>query len=229
MADLDTLTTVLQERLNYNSNFVTGTKWDAFNKKKKLFSAADEAYDELAKKYSFLKYQPRSIKPSIYSYLGNYLGFQGYYNPFSGEGQVNTTIPRFLEPFVTTHEIAHQFGYARENEANFVGYLACRYYASPVFKYSVYFDMYRYAIGELYNLDSTLARTYQQKLLPQVVKDQKELRRFFERYKNPIEQLVMWGYGHFLRANNQPAGQRSYNEVVAWLIAYYKKFGIEAL
>jgi hypothetical protein len=32
-----------------------------------------------------------------------------------------------------------------------------------------------------------------------------------------------------LKANNQPAGKRSYNEVVAWLIAYYKKFGVEAL
>jgi hypothetical protein len=39
----------------------------------------------------------------------------------------------------------------------------------------------------------------------------------------------MWGYGEFLKANNQPAGKRSYNEVVAWLIAYYKKFGTASL
>jgi hypothetical protein len=40
---------------------------------------------------------------------------------------------------------------------------------------------------------------------------------------------VMWGYGQFLKANNQPAGKRSYNEVVAWLVAYYKRYGVEAL
>ena len=57
----------------------------------------------------------------------------------------------------------------------------------------------------------------------------KEFRDFYKKYNNPIEDLVMWGYGHFLKANNQPAGKRSYNEVVTWLIAYYKKFGIEAL
>jgi hypothetical protein len=32
----------------------------------------------------------------------------------------------------------------------------------------------------------------------------------------------MWGYGHYLKANNQPAGKETYNEVVAWLIAYYE-------
>src|SRR5258705_3973805 len=107
LADLDTLTSVIQTKLNYYADFVTEAQRDSFNKKKRLFSSAKEAYGELEKKYSFLGYHPRSIKPSIYSYLGNYLGFQGYYNPFSGEGQVNTTIPRFLEPFVTTHEMAH--------------------------------------------------------------------------------------------------------------------------
>ena len=34
---------------------------------------------------------------------------------------------------------------------------------------------------------------------------------------------------HYLKANNQPGGKLSYNEVVAWLVAYYKKFGAEAI
>lgn len=229
LADLDTLTTVIQNRVNEYASLVTEAQRDSFDKKKRLFNTGCEAYSCLADKYPFLKYSPRSIKPSLFSYAGNYLGFQGYYNPFSGEGQVNTTVPRFLEPFVTTHEMAHQLGYAKENEANFVGYLACRYYTSAAFKYSVYFDMYRYAVGEIHNRDSVLAKTFQQKLHPQVIKDQKELRDFFRRNKNPIEPIIMWGYGNFLKANNQPAGKQSYNEVVTWLIAYYKKFGKEAL
>jgi hypothetical protein len=229
VADLDTLTTAIQNRVNYYADFVTEAQRDSFNKKKRLFAGAEEAFEELGKKYPFLRYHPRSIKPSIYSYLGNYLGFQGYYNPFSGEGQVNTTIPRFLEPFVTTHEMAHQLGYAKENEANFVGYLACRSYESNVFRYSVYFDMYNYAISEIFRRDTVLAKSFQAKRHPQLVKDVKELRDFYRRYNNPVQEAVMWGYGYFLKANNQPAGKRSYNEVVAWLIAYYKKFGVDAL
>lgn len=229
LTDLDTLTNIIQSRVNQYAVFVTEAQRDSFNKKKNLFSNAIEAYKQVAKQYPFLKYEPRSIKPSLYSYLGNYLGFQGYYDPFSGEGQVNTTIPRFLEPFVTTHEMAHQLGYGKENEANFVGFLACRSYPSNVFRYSLYFDMYHYSIGEVYRRDTALAKNFQQNLHPQVLADIKEYRDFYRKYKNPIEPIIMWGYGNFLKANNQPAGKRSYNEVVAWLIAYYKKYGVEAL
>ncbi|MBE2229994.1 MAG: DUF3810 domain-containing protein [Chitinophagaceae bacterium] len=229
LADLDTLTSVLQEKMNHYASFVSRAQRDSFNRKKMLFVSAAAAYKAAEKEYPFLAYQPRSLKPSLYSYLGNYLGFQGYYNPFSGEGQVNTTIPRFLEPFVSTHEIAHQLGYAKENEANFVAFLACKSYESDVFRYSMYLDMYNYALGEVYSRDTLLARRFQEKAHPQVIKDQREYRDFYRRHKNPVEELVMWGYSHFLRANNQPAGKRSYNEVVAWLVAYYKKFGVGRL
>jgi hypothetical protein len=229
LQDLDTLANVIQQRINYYAGFVNETQRDSFNRKKRLFDASIDAYKYAAKEYSFLKYSPRSVKPSLYSYLGNYLGFQGYYNPFSGEGQVNTTVPRFLEPFVTTHEMAHQLGYGKENEANFVGYLACRAYPSNAFRYSVYFDMYNYTVGEIYARDTAMALAYQKKLHPQVVADIKEFREFYKKYKNPVEPIIMWFYGNYLKANNQPAGKRSYNEVVAWLIAYYKKYGLDAL
>lgn len=229
LADLDTLTSVMQSRVNYYATFVTEAQRDSFDIKSQLFASAVEAFEAVAKQYSFLKYHPKSIKPSLFSYLGNYLGFQGYYNPFSGEGQVNTTVPRFLEPYVTTHEMAHQLGYAKENEANFVGFLACRSYYSNAFRYSVYYDMYNYAVGEIFRRDTTLGKQFQSKAATQVRKDQEAFREFYRRYNNPIEPIVMWGYGHFLKANNQPAGKRSYNEVVAWLIAYYKKYGIAAL
>ncbi len=229
LSDLDTLTNALQKKINYYADFVTKEQRDSFNRKSRLFRGAVEAYKEVANEFPFLKYKPKSIKPSIFSYLGNYIGFQGYYNPFSGEGQVNTTIPRFLEPYVTTHEMAHQLGYGKENEANFVGFLACRAYNSNVYRYSAYYDMYNYAIGEVARRDTTLAKTIHEKVHPQVKKDRQEFINFYRKYRNPIEPIVMWGYGHFLKANNQPAGKRSYNEVVAWLIAYYKKNGIAAL
>ena len=89
---------------------------------------------------------------------GNYLGFLGYYNPFTGEAQVNTKVPAFIIPFTTCHEIAHQFGFASESEASFVGYLVIRSGNSPVFKYSAYFDLFGFANGELYSRDSVAAK-----------------------------------------------------------------------
>lgn len=110
-----------------------------------------------------------------------------------------------------------------------MAFLACRSFPSSAFRYSLYFDIYNYAIGEVRKRDTALARTYQQKLHPQVIRDIQEFRDFYRRYKNPVEPIIMWGYSHYLKANNQPAGKETYNEVVAWLIAYYKKFGIAGI
>ena len=49
------------------------------------------------------------------------------------------------------------------------------------------------------------------------------------KYRNPVEPVISWIYDGYLQANDQPEGKRSYNQVVAFLIAYYKKFGKEAL
>ncbi|HSU26961.1 MAG TPA: DUF3810 family protein, partial [Chitinophagaceae bacterium] len=80
LGELDTLTTVLVERLNAYSDQVTEVARDSFDRKKNLFTSSVEAFMSASKQFPFLKYTPRSVKPSLYSYAGNYLGFQGYYN-----------------------------------------------------------------------------------------------------------------------------------------------------
>jgi hypothetical protein len=228
-ADLDSLVNKLTENVNHYANEFSAGEKKSLKRKRNLFNETKEAYDSAVNKYPFLNYQSKSIKPSLFSYAGNYLGFQGYYNPFSGEGQVNTTVPQVLIPFVSCHEAGHQLGYAKENEANFAGYLAAKNSSSPYFRYSVYFDLFNYAIADLRRKDSAAAKKYLTQLDTLVKKDRKELREFFLHHRNPIETFVAWGYGEYLKANNQPSGKRSYDEVVAWLIAYYKKYGIESL
>ena len=229
LADIDSLTAKLQMRLNEYAPFVNQVQRNSLAKKKKLFTETYFAFSEASKQHSFLKFSPKSIKPSLFSYAGNYLGFQGYYNPFSGEGQVNTTIPRFLEPFVAMHEMAHQAGYAKENEANFVAFLASRNSSSNILLYSLYFNLYSYAIIEIWKKDSLRAKELQKQLHPQAIKDFAEMSKFFRKYQNPIEPAINWLYGHYLKANNQPGGKKTYNEVVALMIAYYKKYGLESL
>jgi hypothetical protein len=228
-AELDTLTVHLQQKANYFAKLASRDEIVHLKKKKILFHGVADVYKEAALTYNFLAYHPSSIKPSIFSYLGNYIGFQGYYNPFTGEGQVNTTIPIFLQPYVAAHEVAHQLGYASESEANFIGYLACKSSSSNEFNYSVYLDLYRYAIGELSQKDTVRAKTIYANTDTIVKKDIKAVYAFYKQYKNPIEQVIWWGYGHFLKANNQPSGNQSYNEVVAWLIAYQRKNGLESI
>jgi hypothetical protein len=193
--------------------------------KRQLFNESVASYQLTESGFPFLAYRTASLKPSIYSYLGNYLGFSGYYNPFSGEAQVNTTIPAFVQPFVSCHEIGHQLGFAKENEANFAGFLSARGSINPAFRYSVYFDMYSYALSELYRRDSTGAKQIHQSLDPQVRKDYATMQQFFGRFQNPVEPIIRALYGRYLKANDQPGGLRSYNQVVAMLVAYKRKYG----
>ncbi len=192
--------------------------------KKNLFRESVKAYAHIEKQYGFLCYDFPSVKPSIYSYAGNYLGFSGYYNPFTGEAQVNTLVPAFIRPFVTCHEIGHQLGFAKENEANFAGFLSAREAPNAAFRYSVYFDMYAYGLNELFLRDSVLAKVIHQQLSEPVQKDYAALRSFFAQYRNPLEPVIRNLYGEYLKANQQPAGMKSYNQVVAMLVAYQKKF-----
>jgi len=189
------------------------------------FPRASKAYQQIVSLYPFLEYSPTSIKPSLFGSIGNYIGFTGYYNPFTGEAQLNTTVPGFLQPFTTCHEIAHQLGYAKENEANFVGYLAASNAPDTAFRYSVYLDLYLYAQRNLYNADSTAAREVSKKMLPEVKDDLLFLRQFYERHRNPLEPFFRWIYGKYLESNQQPSGLLTYDEVTGFLVAFHKKFG----
>ncbi|MBA4166377.1 MAG: DUF3810 domain-containing protein, partial [Chitinophagaceae bacterium] len=186
--------------------------------KKHLFGQAVQAYMNI-KNTTPLYYIIPSVKPSIYSYLGNYLGFTGYYNPFTGEAQVNTTVPLFVRPFTVCHEIGHQLGYAKESEANFAGYLSASASTDTSFLYSVYFDMYLYSARYLYYSDSSSLKEIKQTLSPGVTRDKEELYHFLDRYSTPVEEVIDRLYSKYLMANEQPSGKMSYNEVVAMLIA----------
>ncbi|GGH62098.1 hypothetical protein HNQ91_001199 [Filimonas zeae] len=190
-----------------------------------LYAQAVRAYGAVALQYSFLDYRHASIKTSTFSTPLTYLGYTGYYNPFSGEAQVNTTVPPYYIPFIACHEMAHQLGYGDESEANFIGFLSARASDQPVFHYSAYYDLFNYANGELFSRDSVAARSNYRLLDTLVKTDIRNARRFFSRYKSRMEPVVKFLYGEYLKANNMPQGIDTYEAVTAWLIAYRKKYG----
>lgn len=226
--DLDRLTGLLVHRLNALDSAATAGR-GPMARTSLLRARAVEAYDSLAVAEPKMEYRVASVKPSMFSYPGLYIGFAGYYNPFTGEAQVDVDDPLFTLPYTTCHEMAHQLGYAKESEANFVGFLAARSSPDPAVRYSVYLDLYQYAIRELYFRDSALALGYRGKIATGVREDLRELRRFDRKYSNSLEPMIWSAYSRYLRANRQPQGIGTYSEVTAWLIAYEKKFGVDAL
>lgn len=190
-----------------------------------LYGKTIEAYSFLSKENVRFRVATPSIKTSLFGFFGNYLGYTGYYNPFTGEAQVNTAVPLFLQPFTSCHELGHLLGFARENEANFAGYLAARSSPDPAFRYSVYFDMYLYGRSYLKRSDSLLIRKYDTLLDPLVKKDMDELKAFYLRHQNPVEKIIDRLYDSYLQANQQPDGKKTYSKVIQWLVAYRKKYG----
>jgi hypothetical protein len=85
--------------------------------------------------------------------------------------------------------------------------------------------MFLYANRNLYTADSVAAIAYRKELSDNVKSDLKKLNKFYEDHQSFIEPAVSWVYDKFLKGNNQPSGMLSYNEVTAYMIAFYKKFG----
>jgi hypothetical protein len=220
--DLKQITSLLVEKVNQTRRTLADKI--AYPPYPEIFDQSVAAYKVAEKQYPFLEYDYRSIKKSLYGRLGNVVGFLGYYNPFTGESQLNLTQPRFLIPFVTCHEIAHQLGYASEKQANFIGYLSAVNSPNPLFHYSAYFDLFNYANRELSMQDSVQAKENYRQLDTLVKVDFQELREFLKKNKNPVEPIMRIFYDQYLRANQQAKGYKSYNEVIALLIAHYKKF-----
>ena len=222
--DLKNMNALLVDKVNV-AKLALIRKPDSISNNADLFTRVIKAYDKVDSIYPFLHYKIPSIKSSLWGWLGNYLGFTGYYNPFTGEAQVSTSVPKFLQPFVACHEVAHQLGYAREMEANFVGYLAASSSGDTLMHYSVYLDLLVYSNRNLFLSDSTAARDYARQLVPEVKADLKSWREFNNRHRNPFEPAFRWIYGIYLKNNQQPQGVLSYDVVTSFLIAFYKKTG----
>ena len=223
-SDLKNMVILLLQKVNTSKQALINQR-TVYPDKNGLFKRAGICYEESKKKYPYLNYMPMSLKSSLYSWFGSYLGFTGYYNPFSGEAQVNTLIPKFILPYTTCHEMAHQLGYAKEDEANFVGYLAATSSGDTLFHYSTYLDLFLYANRELSVTDHFFALAAVQELSPAVKADLKEWSNFLKVHKSIMEPIVRWTYTKYLKANQQPKGLHTYSEVIPNLIAFYKQYG----
>jgi hypothetical protein len=222
--NLKIIETLLVQKVNQSKQVVINQNI-SYPKNLNLFDRARACYQQTADKYTFLNYKNQSVKSSMFGWWGNYFGFTGYYNPFTGEAQLNTSVPKFILPYTTVHEMAHQLGYAKEEEANFVGYLAATSSTDTLFHYSTYLDLFVYANRKLFFIDSVSAKAEVTKLSPAVKADLKEWKDFLRKHQSLLEPIIRWAYGSFLRANEQPKGITSYDEVIADLIAFYKKYG----
>ncbi len=157
------------------------------------------------------------VKPTSLGYMLNYLGIQGYYNPLSGEAQFNRFIPRFMHPFVLTHEMAHQAGIAAEDDANLMAYIICVESKNTAFRYSAYFNLFLYAYADLKAKDSLVAKGIFATLNQQSKNDMDTLRAMNKRYRSKFRLISTSLYDDYLKLHGQRDGINTYNDVTRWV------------
>ena len=202
--------------------FVDSVKIESPYDHKLIFKMTLNGYENLAKKHSDLAYSPLSLKKSTWSLGLTYMGYSGYYNPFSGEAQVNGLIKLHKFPVVSCHEQAHQIGYAAENEANFIAALATLNNDDDFIKYTGYIFALRYCVNEIARRDIDTYHDLLKTINPGILKSYKEMRDFWKSYDNPFEVVSKLFWDQFLKANNQSKGIKSYSYMVALIVNYYE-------
>ena len=65
-------------------------------------------------------------------------------------------------PSTLCHELAHLKGYIREDEANFIGYLACVSSEDPFFQYAGYLSVLNYLNNDLYKAMKNSGTSYEE-------------------------------------------------------------------
>lgn len=224
--ELTVLTKTLIEHSNTIHLSITGNdslKVEIPYTKTELLEMTPVGYQNLEHTFPELEYKNVSLKRSLYSLPLTYMGFNGYLNPLTNEGQINTLIVPFKIPTTASHELGHQLGYAKENEANFLACLSTMNHPDVYFRYSGYTFALSYCLSELNFRDPDLALELMDSLNHGIKLNFAEVKDFWARYKNPMEPVFMYTYNSFLKANNQPDGMKSYSYVVALLVNYFKE------
>tara|TARA_Y100000022_G_scaffold92143_1_gene79587 strand:+ start:7858 stop:8907 length:1050 start_codon:yes stop_codon:yes gene_type:complete len=180
-------------------------------------------YKNISKKYPFLKYYPSNQKKSLFSTPLSYMGFSGYFNPFTNETQLNWHTPKNSQPITQAHEQAHQLGFAAENEANFIAFLATNENNNIFIKYSALTFALKHCLNDLFIKDLDSFNYLKSSVNYGVLKDFENRQKKWNYFKNPLEPLFKKIYSKFLNFNNQKLGIKSYSYVVAHIVNYYNR------
>lgn len=153
-----------------------------------------------------------------------YTGITGIYFPFTGEANVNIAIPDIYIPSTTLHEMAHQRGYASEDEANFIAYLASINHADIDFKYSGYILALNHTANALYSVDYDTYFTLSKNISEDVLDDLRNNRDFWDKYEGKIDDISNEINNTYLKANGVSEGVKSYGKMVDLLLTYYSLY-----
>lgn len=180
------------------------------------------AMSSLGEKYDVLSGFYANPKPVWNSFMLSYQHITGIYSPFTIEANYNSDMTAYNIPFTVCHELSHLKGFMREDEANYIAYLACIESDEAIFNYSGNLLAWIYSTNELYAADYEAFTDIRADLDQAVNADLSANTAFWNNYEGKISELSETANDLYLKSNNQAEGIKSYNHMVSLLIANYK-------
>ncbi|MDR2572519.1 MAG: DUF3810 domain-containing protein [Oscillospiraceae bacterium] len=215
--------------------------------RREMFANSVYIYRNITDEFPSLKGKLYAPKPMLYSWLMSITRYSGMYFALTGEAMINTHPPITYMPATVAHEHAHQLGIFAEDEANFVGIVACVTSENIVFEYAGYMLGLNYLLGALMfdsNIFSSGLSTewYEviNSLSENVIRDRQENAEFWATrttfdvgvdfisnvlttVAETTSEAVNTVYDGFLKSQSQELGIRSYGACVDLLVEYFAK------
>ena len=186
-----------------------------------LSEKLNSAYAKFSNENDFVSKLNSSLKPVMLSEAMSYTHITGVYTYFTGEANINVSFPDYTIPFTAAHELAHQRGIAREDEANFVAFLVCKQSDDPYIRYCAYMNMLDYILNALYSADPELYADILKILNDNVVYEMIAYSDFFEKYSDSVAGTLSGAVNDTYLKLNGTEGEKSYGMVVDLAVAYY--------
>lgn len=179
------------------------------------------AYERLSASSSLFSVRTTRAKRVLYSEGLSWAGIAGIYIGLTAEPNVNVAQPMILIPQGAAHEMAHQMGIASEDEAEFVGYLACLASDDSAVRYSGVMNALIHCQNALHDADADAAEAILKTYSDAVRRDLVAYDAYWDMYEGPVEDAVDKTNDAYLKHNAQESGIQSYGEVVDLLLAHY--------
>ena len=217
--DLITSSNTLRKKINQNRNGVMELSYN----KKIILETAHIGYENASFQYIILKGTYGTPKGLLLSEPMCYTGITGFYFPFTSEANINMAEPDSYLPFTTCHEMAHQIGFAKEDEANYIAYVACINNPDINFKYSGTLAALTYSLSSLRQYDPQKYKELFAFCSKGVLNDMIYNENFWEGYSGRIEKISEELNNTYLKSASQRSGIKSYSAMVDFLLANYRK------
>lgn len=196
---------------------IKNMRWD------ELTGIAFESFENLAKEYPELGGKYGKAKPVYNSFIMSKMGITGIFWPFTLEANVNIEAPDYTILSTMAHEMAHQRGFMREDEANYIALLASIYSENILFRYSGIMLALQYAGHELYKIDPFLYSEIQSLYNEGIKRDLRYSSTYWSQYDNTVISTISNQMNDtYLKVNNQKDGVKSYGRMVDLMLASYK-------